>query len=132
MSTIPILASDKGWAMVAVGTLLAEITNPLQLSWEMAKAFSKAGPHVVDLYDRLSLPFTLSFAVCRGVLMPLTMLDIGLFLYTRPNADATMKWAFGLFAVGIGASCVWLLQLVNGFLKYRRKKNATAKKNLPP
>ena len=56
--------------------------------------------------------------------MPLAMVDIGLFLATRDRPDPTMKWAFGLFAVGIAASCVWLGQLVSGFRKYRRKKAA--------
>ena len=123
LATGPILASDRGWAMIAVATVLAEVTNPLQLSWEMAKAFGAA-----DLYDSLSLPFTAAFALCRGLLMPLAMVDIGFFLHTRLQPDPTMKWAFGLFAVGISASVVWLGQLVRGFLKYRRKK---AKKQGP-
>ena len=119
LATGPILASDKGWAMIAVATVFAEVTNPIQLSWEMAKAFG-----LPDLYDALSLPFTAAFALCRGLLMPLAMVDIGLFLATRDQPDPTMKWAFGLFAVGIAASCVWLGQLVSGFRKYRRKKAA--------
>ena len=122
-ATLPIVCSPRGWAMVSLATLLAEVTNPLQLSWEMAKAFGAA-----DLYDSLSLPFTAAFALCRGLLMPLAMVDIGFFLHTRLQPDPTMKWAFGLFAVGISASVVWLGQLVRGFLKYRRKK---AKKQGP-
>ena len=124
LATCPVLAGERGWAMVAVATVLAEITNPLQLAWEVTKACGFR-----DAHDALSLPFTVAFAACRGVLMPLCMLDIAAFLATRKEADPTMKWCFGLFAVGIAASCLWVAQLVSGYRKYQRKKRAAAAAN---
>ena len=38
------------------------------------------------------------------------------------RAPPAMRFAYGVFFVGIGASGVWLAQLVRGFRKYRRKK----------
>ena len=105
--------------MVSLATLLAEVTNPLQLSWELARAFG-----CEQVYDALSPPFTFGFAVCRGVLMPLAMGDIAVSLFGRSDtrAPAAMRFAYGVFFVGIGASGVWLAQLVRGFRRYRRKK----------
>mmetsp|Transcript_29378 Transcript_29378/g.94769 ORF Transcript_29378/g.94769 Transcript_29378/m.94769 type:complete len:290 (-) Transcript_29378:264-1133(-) len=121
-STFPICAlSDKGWPLIAVATALAEATNPLQLSWEMAKAFGRT-----DLYDALSLPFTLSFFLCRGVLMPLFMADMARFLFgghkEHQSGDFVLRSTFFLFFGGLAASVVWLSNLVRGFLRYRAKK----------
>ena len=120
-ATLPIVCSPRGWAMVSLATLLAEVTNPLQLSWELARAFG-----CEQVYDALSPPFTFGFAVCRGVLMPLAMGDIAVSIFCRDGAPAppAMRFAYGVFFVGIGASGVWLAQLVRGFQKYRRKKRA--------
>ena len=120
-ATLPIVCSPRGWAMVSLATLLAEVTNPLQLSWELARAFG-----CEQVYDALSPPFTFGFAVCRGVLMPLAMGDIAVSLFGRSNTRAppAMRFAYGVFFVGIGASGVWLAQLVRGFRRYRRKKRA--------
>ena len=74
-ATLPIVCSPRGWAMVSLATLLAEVTNPLQLSWELARAFG-----CEQVYDALSPPFTFGFAVCRGVLMPLAMGDIAVWV----------------------------------------------------
>ena len=105
--------------MVSLATLLAEVTNPLQLSWELARAFG-----CESIYDALSPPFTFGFAVCRGVLMPLAMADFAVSLFGRADTRAppAMRFAYGVFFVGIGASGVWLAQLVRGFRRYRRKK----------
>ena len=118
-ATLPIVCSPRGWAMVSLATLLAEVTNPLQLSWELARAFG-----MEQVYDALSPPFTFGFAVCRGVLMPLAMGDFAVSLFGRADARAppAMRFAYGVFFVGIGASGVWLAQLVRGFRRYRRKK----------
>ena len=58
--------------------------------------------------------------------MPLAMGDITVSLFGRSNAPAppAMRFAYGVFFVGIGASGVWLAQLVRGFRRYRRKKRA--------
>ena len=77
-ATLPIVCSPRGWAMVSLATLLAEVTNPLQLSWELARAFG-----CEQVYDALSPPFTFGFAVCRGVLMPLAMGDIAVSIFGR-------------------------------------------------
>jgi len=119
LATAPIAASDRGWPLIGVATLLAEATNPLQLAWELARAFGFS-----HIYERLSLPFTVAFATCRGVLMPLAFADILVGVYSRPppGAPRPMKSATAIFVVGMGASILWLSQLVRGFLKYRRKK----------
>jgi len=118
-ATLPIVVSERGWALVSLGTLLAEATNPLQLCWELARAYG-----CEEVYDALSPPFTFGFALCRGVLMPLAMGDMALSLFGRAGARAppAMRFAYGVFFVGIGASGVWLAQLVRGFRRYRRKK----------
>ena len=128
-ATLPIVCSPRGWAMVSLATLLAEVTNPLQLSWELARAFG-----CEQVYDALSPPFTFGFAVCRGVLMPLAMGDIAVSLFGRSNdtrAPPAMRFAYGVFFVGIGASGVWLAQLVRGFRKYRRKKRLNNNGTVP-
>ena len=130
----PVALSDRGWAMTVVGTVLAEATGPMQNCWETAKAFSRstAGPVALTaatVYERMSLPFTLSFVLCGGVLMPIVMFDMARFLYTRSEGNIAMIWAFGLFAVGMCGNWIWLTQLVKGFVKYRRKKNRKAWKD---
>ena len=126
-ATLPIVCSPRGWAMVSLATLLAEVTNPLQLSWELARAFG-----CEQVYDALSPPFTCGFAVCRGVLMPLAMGDIAVSIFGRDGAPAppAMRFAYGVFFVGIGASGVWLAQLVRGFQARRRKKRAQSRRSL--
>ena len=65
--------------------------------------------------------------MCRGVLMPLAMGDIAVSIFGRDGGARTppaMRFAYGVFFVGIGASGVWLAQLVRGFRRYRRKKRA--------
>ena len=130
-ATLPIVCSPRGWAMVSLATLLAEVTNPLQLSWELARAFG-----CEQVYDALSPPFTFGFAVCRGVLMPLAMGDIAVSIFGRdggaPRAPPAMRFAYGVFFVGIGASGVWLAQLVRGFRRYRRKKRLKGAVPKPP
>ena len=123
-ATLPIVFSERGWALVSLGTLLAEATNPLQLCWELARAYG-----CEEVYDALSPPFTFGFALCRGVLMPLAMGDMALSLFGRAGARAppAMRFAYGVFFVGIGASGVWLAQLVRGFRRYRRKKRLNGK-----
>ena len=128
-ATLPIVCSPRGWAMVSLATLLAEVTHPLQLSWELARAFG-----CEQVYDALSPPFTFGFAVCRGVLMPLAMGDIAVSLFGRSNdtrAPPAMRFAYGVFFVGIGASGVWLAQLVRGFRRYRRKKRLNNNGTVP-
>ena len=59
--------------------------------------------------------------------MPLAMGDLAVSLFGRSNdtrAPPAMRFAYGVFFVGIGASGVWLAQLVRGFRRYRRKKRA--------
>jgi len=119
-STFPICAlTERGWPLIAVATLLAEVTNPLQLSWEMAKAFGRS-----DLYDRLSLPFTLAFFLCRGVLMPVFMADMARFLLFSGQAhpDPVLKSTYAVFLGGLAASLVWLVNLLRGFRRYRAKR----------
>mmetsp|Transcript_6519 Transcript_6519/g.19267 ORF Transcript_6519/g.19267 Transcript_6519/m.19267 type:complete len:302 (+) Transcript_6519:201-1106(+) len=120
LAASPLAAAESGWAMVSVATLFAEATNPLQLSWELARAFGYSAT-----YEALSLPFTFSFAAVRGCLMPLALGDM--FLFVRAHeAPLRMKAALGLFAVGMCASVAWLAQLISGFRRYRRKKAAAA------
>ena len=123
-STFPICAlSTRGWPLIAVATALAEATNPLQLLWEMAKAFGHT-----DLYDSLSLPFTLSFVLCRGILMPIFMLDMANFIFLSPEMTTSdggrvIRSTYYVFIGGLAASVSWLINLIRGFARYRAKKN---------
>ena len=124
-STFPICAlSSKGWPLIAVATALAEVTNPLQLSWEMAKAFGN-----MDLYDKLSLPFTVAFTVCRGILMPIFMVDMARCIFLDDLKDSkALTWTYALFVAGLCASLLWLSNLIAGFLRYRAKKRDAQQK----
>lgn len=116
LATFPIAAlADGGWPLIAVATALAEATNPLQLAWEMSKAFGNEA-----LYRYLSAPFTLAFALCRGLLMPITFLDI--LRYVHANPKPILQWTASLMLGGIVAGLAWLTLLVKGFLKYKRKR----------
>lgn len=116
--------TSVGWPLIAVGTFLAEITNPLQLSWEMSKAFGND-----SLYQKLSAPFTASFTLFRGILMPLAMIDIATYFrrqrreFPSSERNSVLTWTYSLMVCGLLAGLAWLAQLIKGFLKYRRKNN---------
>lgn len=96
-ATYPVALDDKGWAFIAIATAFAEATNPLQLLWELAKAF-----HNEPLYHRLSLPFTLAFVALRGVVMPIFLVDMARTLRARP--DPVLQWTLTLFTAGVSVS----------------------------
>lgn len=114
-ATFPVAIDDKGWAFIAIATAFAEATNPLQLLWELAKAF-----HNEPLYHRLSLPFTLAFTLIRGLVMPIFLVDMARTLRARP--DPVLQWTLSLFTAGVSAGIAWIVPLVRGFIKYRRKQ----------
>jgi len=129
-ATFPVCAlTRRGWPMIAVATALAEVTNPLQLAWEMAKA-----SECFEAYDALSLPFTAFFTLVRGIAMPVCFADMAHFLFFGSRSSSAsygdderlarrvLVWTFSLFAGGIAASILWLAMLVRGFVRYRRKK----------
>ncbi|KAJ1459096.1 hypothetical protein M885DRAFT_586021 [Pelagophyceae sp. CCMP2097] len=118
LNVLPLCCLDQGWAMVAAATVLAESTNPLQMAWEMAKAFRKDG-----LYKGLSSPFTYVFALVRGILMPLCLLDMCICV-ARRSRNPVLIYSCALMTVGQCASFTWLAQLLRGYAKYRANKAA--------
>jgi len=131
-ATFPVCAmSNRGWPLIAIATALAEVTNPLQLSWEMAKAFDR-----LELYNRLSAPFTVAFTLARGILMPIFVADQTNYIFLRgrrfsdQHTDSkvssylVVKWTLSLFYGGLAASILWLALLIRGFFKFRRTRKS--------
>ncbi|KAJ8613488.1 hypothetical protein CTAYLR_002153 [Chrysophaeum taylorii] len=116
-ATYPVAASGSGWPIIAISTTFAEFTNPIQLLWEMTRVFGYD-----EAYARLSLPFTVAFTLCRGVLMPITLVDMANYLLKAPKSHPTLIYAWVLCLLGVTGSFLWLIQLVRGFLRFRRKK----------
>lgn len=117
LATFPLCAaSNSGWPLIAIATCLAEATNPLQLCWEMGKAFNND-----RLYHLLSTPFTAAFTLCRGILMPLAFIDI--IRCVRQHPKPMLTWTCSLMCAGILAGLAWLAQLIKGFRKYRKNRH---------
>mmetsp|Transcript_25592 Transcript_25592/g.35335 ORF Transcript_25592/g.35335 Transcript_25592/m.35335 type:complete len:270 (-) Transcript_25592:96-905(-) len=117
-----------GWMMLVFSTFLAEITNPIQNTWQYTREY---GPSWV--YQKLSLPFTLAFGIIRGVLMPIFLVDFALFVFVedRPpgskNTYNVMGASMVFFTLGWFGSLVWLKSVVGGYMKYMRKKRLAEK-----
>jgi len=128
VGVMPLYLAPHGWYLCIVSTFFAEITNPLQNTWAYAREY---GPKT--LYEALSFPFTIAFFLCRGILMPIFLIDFFLFVWLekRPTDDAatqkSLKISLVIFTLGWFASLVWLKGVVGGYLKYMKKKRMADK-----
>uniref|UniRef100_A0A7S0WTB8 TLC domain-containing protein n=1 Tax=Pyramimonas obovata TaxID=1411642 RepID=A0A7S0WTB8_9CHLO len=128
IGVMPLYLAPYGWYMCIVSTFFAEITNPLQNTWQYTREY---GPR--SWYEALSFPFTVAFFVCRGLLMPIFLLDFFMFIWMekRPNDDEAtqmqLKISWVIFTMGWFASLIWLKGVVGGYLRYLKKKRAADK-----
>lgn len=128
IGVLPLYLFNYGWMLAIVATFCAEITNPLQNTWQYTRDY---GPNW--MYQALSMPFTVAFFILRGIIMPIFLVDYYLFIFFEEHAqisEANMQ-AIGLcvviFTMGWLGSLIWLKGVVGGFLRYRRKKRLAEK-----
>merc|ERR1712216_268253 len=76
IGVIPMVFAPYGFMIVVISTFLAEITNPVQNTWQYARDY---GPK--SRYQKLSTLFTISFSLVRGIIMPLMLIDFAVFLF---------------------------------------------------
>jgi len=125
IGVLPLYLLEYGWMLAIVATFCAEITNPLQNTWQYTRDY---GPSWV--YQSLSMPFTVCFTFMRGIVMPIFLVDYYLFMFAENHPhvpDNNMKAIMGcvaIFTMGWFGSLVWLKGVISGFLRYRRKKLA--------
>ena len=123
LGTTPLRFAERGWMLIVLATVLAEVTNPLQLVWQSARECGRKG-----LYERLSLPFTVSFVAARVVCMTLYIADVGVYVFVDAAGPTRwpMAWTWLAFVFGWAASMLWTQQLVLGYVKFRSKRSLRA------
>lgn len=128
IGVLPLYLMPHGWMLGVVSTFFAEITNPLQNTWQYMRDYGSK-----SVYQALSLPFTLAFGLFRGIIMPIFLVDYFLFVFVeaKPGISDDNVRAMGvcvvIFTMGWFASLVWLKGVVSGYVKYRRKQAKAAK-----
>jgi hypothetical protein len=73
-------------------------------------------------FELLSLPVTAAYFVTRGLLMPLSVVDVGWFLFVQRRGTPAMGWMWVHCCFGLAGSLVWVHMLVTGYLRHRSKK----------
>mmetsp|Transcript_35568 Transcript_35568/g.48031 ORF Transcript_35568/g.48031 Transcript_35568/m.48031 type:complete len:145 (-) Transcript_35568:357-791(-) len=126
----------SGFTMILVGIVIAEATNPIQLPWQWAQLNSKRTDIAESArsshnrrYQSLSMAFTVGYAVMRGVVMPLSLIDIAIFLFYQGGMTPARVWIWFYCVLGCLGSFVWLYLLVAGYIRFRLKSASKARRD---
>mmetsp|Transcript_23980 Transcript_23980/g.29005 ORF Transcript_23980/g.29005 Transcript_23980/m.29005 type:complete len:271 (+) Transcript_23980:110-922(+) len=125
---LPCQLAPYGFLIATTSTWVAEVTNPVQNVWQYGRDF---GPK--QMYQAMSGLFTYSFAICRGIIMPVLLLDYYVFLFLEVREGLGMwLWLLRLsviiFTIGWFGSLMWLKGVILGYWRYLEKKKAKKEK----
>ena len=108
---------------------MAELTNPLQLPWMWARDNSKrtdisesSREQHRRVYQSLSTPLTFAYVLMRAVLMPISLVDVAVFLFVEGQMTPFLVWIWIICGAGFVGSMFWVHMLVTGWLRFQRKK----------
>uniref|UniRef100_A0A7S2WW26 TLC domain-containing protein n=1 Tax=Rhizochromulina marina TaxID=1034831 RepID=A0A7S2WW26_9STRA len=129
---IPTLFFPSGFVIIVVGIAIAEITNPLLLPWMWSKDNAKRkdipredrAKHKAR-YQWLSGPLTLSYVIARGIVMPLSLLDVARALFWEGHMTPVTVWIWFYCCAGFLGSLLWIKSLVSGYLRMAFRKMPT-------
>jgi hypothetical protein len=121
LGTVPSRLAPCGWMLIVIATVMAEATNPLQITWQTARDFNRS-----TLYEALSLPFTIAFVTMRVGGLSLYVFHTGLSIFLLDAWPGwPMAWTWLAFVFGWLAGMLWTRDLVMGYIKHQKSgKNA--------
>lgn len=115
-----VLRDERFGAYIAVGALLGELTNPLQLVWQYAKKY-----RMERLHRPLARPFTYLFIAVRCVAFPFVavfLLNDVFFGQSAASSTRTKLTLCTAIVVLVGGGFVWSSRLWRGHRRSLRTK----------
>lgn len=121
---------ESGYVIILTGIAIAEITNPLMLVWAWSRDNNKRKDLTdserkwhTTTYTLLSTPFTFFYTLMRGIIMPLSLIDIGRMFFISGHRTIVLVWIWMFCVGGFAGSALWVHSLVSGYIKYLSKKS---------
>jgi len=130
---IPRSSTSSSAEVVATAAAAASSGLPTTTTDVTAAAAAAATQHHRAVFERLSLPVTAAYALTRGVAMPLSVLDVAVFLFQGKQGSRgtpALGWMWVHCCFGLAGSLVWVHMLVAGYLRFRAKANSKTQRQL--
>jgi len=109
---------NHGGYYATIALILAEITNPLMITWSFARK-----NRLKKLYQALSPFFTYYFTIVRCGIIPIASVYLGNVIFKDQYIANKWKILWGTSCIGLNiAGFIWSYWLCTGYLKMKKKK----------